>query len=167
MLRNAIRISCILRNPRLIKDKLQNVNSGISSMILRVGLAAFLIFAVGNVTATAQNVEVSGTVTDAEDGSPLPGVNIILQGTSTGTSTNTDGFYSLRVPSLQDTLVVSFVGYITQQVPINGRSTVDISLPPDVQQLEDVVVVGYGTQEKRQITGSVSSVKSEDFVSGN
>lgn len=167
MLRNAIRISCILRNPRLIKDKLQSVNSGISSMILRVGLAAFLVFAIGNVTATAQNVEVSGTVTDAEDGSSLPGVNIILQGTSTGTSTNSDGFYSLQVPSLQDTLVVSFVGYITQQVPINGRSTVDISLSPDVQQLEDVVVVGYGTQEKRQITGSVSSVKSEDFISGN
>ena len=167
MLTKAIRIGCILRNPRLVKEKLQNLNFGISSGIMKFGLVAFLFLAMGSITATAQNVEVSGTITDAEDGSPLPGVNIILKGTSTGTSSNTDGFYSLRVPSLEDTLIVSFVGYITQEVPINGRSTVDIALPPDVQQLEDVVVVGYGTQEKRQITGSVSSIKEEDFVSGN
>ncbi len=167
MLTKAIRISCILRNPRLIKEKLQNLNFGISSTILRVGVAAFLVLAIGNVTATAQNLEVSGTVTDAEDGSPLPGVNIVLKGTSTGTSTNADGFYSLRVPSPQDTLVASFVGYISQQIPINGRSTIDISLAPDVQQLEDVVVVGYGTQDEREVTSSVTSISSEEFNQGN
>jgi iron complex outermembrane receptor protein len=145
MLAKAIRISCILRNPMQTMKKLQGFNFGVSSMILRFGLAAFLVFAVGNVTLQAQNVEVSGTVVDAQDGTPLPGVNIILKGTSTGTSTNTDGAFSLRVPSLQDTLVASFVGYITQEIPINGRSTIDIDLAPDVQQLDDVVVVGYGT----------------------
>lgn len=167
MLTNMIRISDILRNPMLIKEKLQSINFEISSLTIRVGLAAFLVFAIGNVTAEAQNIEVSGTVTDADDGSPLPGVNIILKGTTTGTSTDADGFYSLQVPSGQDTLVASFVGYITQQVPINGRSQIDIALRSDVQQLEDVVVVGYGTQERQQITGSVSSVKAEDFVKGS
>lgn len=166
MLTNAIRISCTLRNPKLLKEKLQSINFGISSVIFRVALAAFLVLAIGNVTAQAQNAEVSGTVTDAEDGSALPGVNIVLKGTSTGTSTNADGFYSLRVPSLQDTLVISFVGYITQEIPINGRSTVDVVLSPDVQQLEDVVVVGYGTQRQQDATGSVLSVDEDDFNQG-
>lgn len=167
MLAKAIRISCILRNPMQTMKKLQGFNFGVSSELLQVGLAAFLVFAVGSVTVQAQNMEVSGTVVDAQDGTPLPGVNIILKGTSTGTSTNTDGFYSLRVPSGQDTLVASFVGYITQEIPINGRSTIDIDLAPDVQQLEDVVVVGYGTQEEREITSSVTSISSDEFNQGN
>jgi len=167
MLTKAIRISCILRNPILIKEKLQGFNFGISSTILRIGLAAFLIFAVGNITAVAQDFEVSGTVTDAEDGTPLPGVNIVLQGTSTGTSTNADGNYTLQIPSGDETLVVSFVGYITQQIPVNGRNTIDIELAPDVQMLDDVVVVGYGTQEEREITSSVTSISSEEFNQGN
>jgi len=167
MLTKAIRISCILRNPILIKEKLQSFNFGISSTILRIGLAAFLIFAVGNITAVAQDFEVSGTVTDAEDGTPLPGVNIVLQGTSTGTSTNADGNYTLQIPSGDETLVVSFVGYITQQIPVNGRNTIDIELAPDVQMLDDVVVVGYGTQEEREITSSVTSIGSEEFNQGN
>lgn len=167
MLTKAIRISCTLLNPRLVKRKLQGFNFGIFSIILRIGLAAFLVFAVGNVTAVAQDFEVSGTVTDAEDGTPLPGVNIILQGTNTGTSTDVDGHYSLQIPSGNEILVVSFVGYIPQQIPVNGRNTIDIELAPDVQQLEDVVVVGYGTQEQREITSSVTSISSEEFNQGN
>ncbi|MDR8392515.1 SusC/RagA family TonB-linked outer membrane protein [Aliifodinibius sp. S!AR15-10] len=112
-------------------------------------------------------MQVSGTVTDAGDGQPLTGVNIVVKGTTIGTSTDIDGNYELNVPSAQDTLVASFIGYISQQIPVNGRNTINIDLQSDVQQFEDVVVVGYGTQEKQQITGSVSSVKSEDFVTGN
>ena len=110
---------------------------------------------------------VSGQVVDANSGEPLPGVNVIVKGTSTGTSTSGDGTYQLDVPSLQDTLMFSFIGYIAQEVPIDGRTTINIELAEDVQQLEDVVVVGYGTQEKQQVTGSVSSVGSEEFVTGN
>ncbi len=115
----------------------------------------------------AQQVTVSGTVTDAETDEVLPGVNVTVKGTPTqGTSTDGSGDYSLTVPSAQDTLVYSFVGYIKQEIPVDGRSTIDVSLSPDIQQLEDVVVIGYGTQNVDDNTGSVSAVSSEDFNEG-
>jgi len=111
---------------------------------------------------------IRGTVTDASDGTPLPGVNITVQGMpSVGTTTNIDGEYSLDVPEGQNVLLFSFVGFVAQEIEINDREVIDVELQPDIQLLEDVVVVGYGTQERRQITGSVSSVKEEDFVRGN
>jgi len=110
---------------------------------------------------------VSGTVTDAETGEVLPGVNITVKGMPTrGTSADTDGQYSLRVPSAQDTLVFSYIGYVKQEVPVQGRSTINIEMSPDVQQLEDVVVIGYGTQQQDDNTGSVTSVSSSDFNEG-
>ncbi|SMO62901.1 SusC/RagA family TonB-linked outer membrane protein [Fodinibius sediminis] len=126
-----------------------------------------LLFLMMATTTVFAQFNVSGTVVDDSDGQPLSGVNIIVKGTTIGTSTSADGTYSLEIPSGQDTLMVSFIGYIQQEIPVNGRNTIDVSLAADVAQLEDVVVVGYGTQEQQQITGSVSSVKSEDFVSGN
>lgn len=107
--------------------------------------------------------EVSGTVTSTTDGESLPGVNISVAGTSIGTSTNADGEYSLSAPSANDTLVFSFVGFQTQRVPIDGRSTIDIQLTSQAIAGDEVVVVGYGAQQKRDITGSVSSVSSEDI----
>lgn len=110
---------------------------------------------------------ISGTVTDAETGEILPGVNVTVKGMpSRGTSTNQQGSYNLQIPSLQDTLVFSFVGYIRQEIPISGRSTIDVNLASDIQQLDDVVVIGYGTQQKDDNTGSVTSVSSEDFNQG-
>jgi len=115
----------------------------------------------------AQKVTVSGTVIDAQTEEVLPGVNVTVKGTPTrGTSTNGNGNYSLTVPSAQDTLVYSFVGYIKQEIPVEGRSTIDVSLSPDVQQLEDVVVIGYGSQNVDDNTGSVTAVSSEDFNEG-
>lgn len=112
-------------------------------------------------------VTVSGTVTDAETEELLPGVNVTVKGMpARGTSTDGNGNYTLTVPSAQDTLVYSFVGYINQEVPVNSRSTIDISLSPDVQQLEDVVVIGYGTQDVDDNTGSVTAVSSDDFNEG-
>ncbi|MBN2732595.1 MAG: SusC/RagA family TonB-linked outer membrane protein, partial [Balneolaceae bacterium] len=103
---------------------------------------------------------ISGTVTDAETGETVPGVNILVQGTTIGTSTGGNGEYELTVPSLQDTLVASFVGYETQRIPINGRTTIDIQLVPATLQGEELVVVGYGTQRAEDVTGSVSQVQS-------
>lgn len=112
-------------------------------------------------------ISVSGIVTDAGDGQPLPGVNIIIKDNpSVGTSTSSDGSYSISAPSPQDTLVFSFVGYITQEIPIKGRSTIDVELSTDVQALDDVVVIGYGTQQEEDNTGSITSVSSEDFNEG-
>lgn len=136
-------------------------------MVAFVGLAAFLLLGVAHNEAYAQRTEITGTVTDASDGAPLPGANILVPGTTIGTTTDTDGQYSLEVPADADSLMFSFIGYIPQTLPIQGRTEIDVQLSPDVQLLEDVVVVGYGTQEKQQITGSVSSVKAEDFVKGS
>jgi len=108
---------------------------------------------------------VSGQVVDAASGETLPGVNIVVQGTQIGTSTDAEGLYQLNVPSLQDTLIFSFIGYERQVVPINGRTTINISMVSQTLSGEELVVVGYGTQERKQITGSVTSVKEGDFVS--
>ncbi|MDR8390912.1 TonB-dependent receptor [Aliifodinibius sp. S!AR15-10] len=104
---------------------------------------------------------VTGQVTDAQTGDPMPGVNISVLGTTTGTSSGSDGSYSLNVPSLSDTLMFSFIGYQTEQVPINGRTTIDLAMAPQAIQGSDIVVVGYGTQSTRDISGSVQNITSE------
>ncbi|MEN7549566.1 TonB-dependent receptor [Rapidithrix thailandica] len=111
-----------------------------------------------------QEVVVSGTVTSNEDGQPLPGVTILVKGTGTGTSTDLDGNYKLTVPE-GSSLIFSFIGFQTQEVAINNQSTINIVLQSDVSQLEEVVVVGYGTQKKVNLTGSVATVSSEELAS--
>ncbi|SHF62972.1 TonB-linked outer membrane protein, SusC/RagA family [Fodinibius roseus] len=107
---------------------------------------------------------VRGTVTDASSSESLPGVNILVKGTSQGTSTNADGHYELQVSSSSDTLVFSFVGYESQEIPINGREEIDVNLQPQAFMGEDVVVVGYGTQQKVNLTGSVASVSTDEMA---
>lgn len=117
-----------------------------------------------NIQSTPQEHTVTGLVSDSQSGEVLPGVNISVEGTTAGTSTNSDGTYSITVSSEQDTLVFSFVGFQTQTIPINGRSTIDVDLEPQAIVGEDVVVVGYGTQEQQDVTGSVSSVSAEQIA---
>ncbi|MDI1324887.1 MAG: TonB-dependent receptor [Algoriphagus sp.] len=107
---------------------------------------------------------ISGTVTD-EMGIPLPGAAILVKGTTQGTITNLDGKFSIDVPS-DANLVISYLGYLSQEVPVNGQSTLSVQLQPDEKQLEELVVVGYGTQKRSDITGAIGSVKSEDFNRG-
>lgn len=107
---------------------------------------------------------VTGVVTD-EFGGPLPGSTVQIKGTSNGTTTDFDGNYTISA-SASDVLLVSYLGYSTQEIPVNGRSTINIELKEDATQLEDVVVVGYGTQKRSDVTGSIASVKSEDFNQG-
>jgi TonB-linked SusC/RagA family outer membrane protein len=114
--------------------------------------------AVSPAAAQGQGHRVAGTVTDATDNLPLPGVNIVVKGTTIGTTSNAEGEYSLSAPSPQDTLVFSFVGYQRQEIPINGRSTVDVALQGEVLVGEELVVTGYQTQNKADVTGSVSVV---------
>ena len=97
---------------------------------------------------SAQNQQVSGTVTAKDDGLSMIGVNVIIKGTTRGTSTDIDGKYTLELGPGEDTLIFSYLGYITQTVGIGGRTQVDVLLLPNVEILEDVVVVGYGTQRK-------------------
>jgi TonB-dependent starch-binding outer membrane protein SusC len=113
----------------------------------------------------SQSRTVSGKVTAADDGSGLPGVNVIEKGTNNGSVTDANGDYSLTVGS-NATLVFSFVGYVSQEVSLGNQTTINVSLVSDVTSLSEVVVVGYGTQERKQITSAVTSVKAEDFNRG-
>ncbi|WKN44701.1 SusC/RagA family TonB-linked outer membrane protein [Tunicatimonas pelagia] len=104
---------------------------------------------------------ISGKVYDSENNEPLPGVNILAKGTTVGTVTDIDGAYRLTAPDEVSTLVFSSIGYTTQEVAINGRSELNVTLSADVQSLSEVVVVGYGTVRKSDLTGSVASVDGE------
>ena len=109
----------------------------------------------------AQTIEVSGTVIDGSNNLPLPGANVIVKNTTNGTQTDFDGNFSLQA-SPGDLLVVSFLGYLPQEVPVTD-SPILVTLIEDSQTLDQVVVVGYGTQSKRDITGSVSIIDDEAF----
>ncbi|WPP49199.1 SusC/RagA family TonB-linked outer membrane protein [Catalinimonas niigatensis] len=104
---------------------------------------------------------ISGKVTDAENGDPLPGVNILAKGTTTGTVTGIDGNYRITVADDVSTLVFSSIGYLSQEVEVNNQSVINVSLGPDVQSLSEVVVVGYGAVQKRDLTGSVSKIEGD------
>ncbi|MFH6602837.1 SusC/RagA family TonB-linked outer membrane protein [Maribacter algicola] len=125
-----------------------------------------LFFGVILLSATYAQSTITGTVTD-ETGTPLPGVSVVVQGTTTGVSTDFDGLYSISVDDPGSTLVFSYIGYLTQELPIGGNSTLDVQMQEDVQNLDEVVVVGYGTQKKATLTGSVSSVGGEDLEQAN
>jgi len=108
----------------------------------------------------AQGVVVTGKVS-GEAGEALPGVTVLLKGTNNGTATDASGSYSLTVPNSTGTLVFSFIGYTQQEVPIDNRTTVNVTLATDAKALEEVVVIGYGTQRKSDVTGSVGVVSSD------
>lgn len=104
------------------------------------------------------DIGVTGKVTDEKDQSPLPGVSVIIKGTTTGTTTDGEGNYSLTIPDDNAVLVFSFIGYVNQEIAVNTRTKIDVSLVSDVKELSEVVVVGYGTVQRRDLTGAVSSV---------
>jgi TonB-linked SusC/RagA family outer membrane protein len=114
-------------------------------------------------SAIAQH-EVTGTVVDANTQEPLPGVSILIQGTEQGTSSNIDGTFELSTPNDMSTLVFSFIGYTTLEYQLEGRSNIEVQLQPSVLMGDDIVVVGYGTQSKESVTGSVSSVSQEQMA---
>jgi len=115
------------------------------------------------IIAFGQEKTITGKVTDASNDSPLPGVNIYIEGTTIGTTTDMDGNYQIEVPEDENVLVFSFVGYQQKQVQIGERTTIDVALETVSEELEEVVVVGYGTQQKSLVTGSISKVESEDL----
>lgn len=118
--------------------------------------------ACGLMAQSAKNV-VSGKITAAEDGEPLIGATISEKGTTNGTTTDASGNFKLNI-SANATVVVSFIGYISQEIAVGNRSTLNVTLKSDQQQLQDVVVVGYGTQRKKDLTGSIVNLTSKDLV---
>jgi len=117
-----------------------------------------------NITLFAQDsYSLSGTVVSKSDNSPIPGVNVLIAGTSDGTSTDFDGNFTLDVKS-GDVLQFSYVGFMTQSITISGQTSLNVVLEEDQNQLDEVVVVGYGARRKSDVTGSVSSVKTEELT---
>jgi len=124
-----------------------------------------LLFLLATSMAWAQERSVSGKVTSAEDGSGLPGVNVVVKGTTNGTVTDAEGNYRINVPSTGGSLVFSFIGLATSEVEIGDRTTVDVSLALDVQQLSEVVIVGQGaSKEKKALGYAVSSVGADQLA---
>ncbi len=107
------------------------------------------------------NFTVKGQVLSGEDNSGLPGVNVIIKGTAFGTVTDLDGNYAIDVPTQESVLVFSSVGFVSEEVVVGNRTVIDLTLLPDLTSLEEIVVVGYGTQKKSDIVGAVASVSSE------
>jgi TonB-dependent starch-binding outer membrane protein SusC len=123
-----------------------------------------LLLSAVSFTAAAQNQLVSGAVISGDDNSPLPGVTVLEKGSSNGTSTDADGNFRLNVSDQNATLVFTFIGYAAQEVPLNGRTTVSVTMQADITQLNEVLVVGYGTVKKTDLTGSVVNIDNEQLT---
>jgi hypothetical protein len=113
--------------------------------------------------AQKEGRKISGKITSSDNGESLPGVNIIIEGLSGGTITDVDGNFSLQVPD-EANLVISYVGYISQKVEVAGRSVINLALVPEILELQEVVVVGYGEQKKASVVGSISQTDGEDLL---
>ncbi len=155
---NTINTSQKLANLTATRD--DSAKSRLVSFVLLCFLGLFL-----GTAAYAQKA-VTGKVTDAADNSGLPGVSVSVKGTTTGSVTDATGSFSLNVPNDNTTLVFSFVGYVTQEVAVGSRSSVDVALAADVQSLQEVVVIGYGTQQKKDVTGGVVALTPKEFNQG-
>ena len=123
----------------------------------------FVIFCIISLNITAQEIEISGTVLDGGSKIPLPDANVQVEGTDIGASTDFDGIFNLKGAPADGYLVVSYLGFVTQRIPINNKTSFNIVLMPDSEALDDVVVIGYGKSSRRNITGSVSKVGSESI----
>jgi TonB-linked SusC/RagA family outer membrane protein len=111
----------------------------------------------------AQNITVKGVVTDGNTNEPLPGVNIIIKGTQTGVVTDMDGNYQITVNSADAVLTFSSVGYVAEEVAVGGRTSIDILLVPDIETIDEVVVIGYGTVKRKDLTGSIATMSGEEL----
>ena len=137
--------------------------SNLSLYRRRAGLSGLVwLLVIGQLLAQS-GLSLSGRVTD-EAGQALPGVTLLIKGTQNGTTTSAEGTYRLPLPSGAATLIVSYVGYLSQEVPINNRSVIDVRLEPGDKTLSEVVVVGYGTQQKKDLTGAIATVGAKDIV---
>jgi TonB-dependent starch-binding outer membrane protein SusC len=122
-----------------------------------------MLFFLGILAVNAQMKTITGKVISSEDNTPIPGAIVALKGTTVGTVTNTDGNFSLQVPQTAKSLMFSFVGFRTQEVSIEGKTSLNVSLEVDVFAIDEVVVVAYGVQQKRDVAGSIASVKGEEI----
>lgn len=136
------------------------MNKGITK-----SFAIFLLPMLLSLAAWSQEITVTGKVTDFKDGAPLIGVNIVVKGTTIGVATDFDGYYTITTAA-NSTLVFSYIGYDNIEEEVAGRKTINVQLIEAFESLEEIVVIGYGTVEKKDLTGSVTTVSSKDFNRG-
>jgi len=125
------------------------------------GFISALLFVVSISFIYAQDLTINGNVLDSENQMPIPGVNIVVKNTSKGVISDFDGNFSIKDVPSGSTLVFSYIGYLTQEIVVTNENALQVSLVPDIAQLDEVVVIGYGTQRKKEITGAVSVVSSD------
>ena len=129
------------------------------------GLFILALFYGATFFAFGQGFAVSGTITDASDGSPLPGATVLIKGTTTGTAADQDGKFQITAQS-GDVLVFSFIGYKDQEITLGNRTTLNVEMEAQAFSVKEVVAIGYGTTKREDATGSVSTVSSDDFNRG-
>lgn len=142
-------------------------SENVKKLLLTIKVSFFLIVVTllnAHAADVQQALTVTGQVTEDGTNEPLPGVSIVVEGTTLGTITDVDGIYSLSVPSSASELVFSFVGYGTQIVSVDGRTSIDVVLEPVALDLDEVVVVGYGAQRRATLTGSVSGIRDQEIA---
>jgi len=135
-------------------------------ILLKHASAACIIIFCSQLAKAQSSQEVTGVVKEATAGQVIPGVNILIKGTQTGTITDAGGKYSLNAP-IGASLIFSFIGYETVEVEVGSSTVINIDLQESTEALEEVVVIGYGTTTKKELTGAVTSIKSKDFITGN
>ena len=141
-----------------VLKKPNSLESALVKKLVVLTAALFVVF------ASYAQTSVSGKVTSGSDGTPIPGANILVKGTNTGTISDADGNYNIDVPNSEAVLVFSFVGYVTQEIPVAGKTTIDIVLPADATELSEVVVTALGIErEKRDLGYAVQEINGEDI----
>ena len=123
-------------------------------------ILTLLMMSIWSLALMAQDLAVSGVVTSADDGQSLPGVTVVVKGTTNGTITNIDGRFQLTAPA-DAILQFSFIGMKSQEIAVNGRTGINVAMEIETTGLDEVVVIGYGTQKKEDVTGAVSMVNAE------
>lgn len=131
---------------------------------MKLKIATVISFLFCSILLSAQQITVSGTVTEGSTGDPAIGVSVLVKGTTNGTVTDIDGNYSLSNVSSDAILVFSYIGMLTQEEPVNGRSTINVTLQEDVQALEEVVVIGYGTSRVKDLTSAITTIRPDEIM---
>ncbi|MBN2520486.1 MAG: SusC/RagA family TonB-linked outer membrane protein, partial [Bacteroidales bacterium] len=134
---------------------------------IMIGMLALFILLSGNNLVNGQKITVTGTVTDESTGVLLPGANIIIKGTTTGTVTDVDGKYSIEVDGPSSILVFSYIGYQEKELEVGNQTIINVALVAETEELDEVVVIGYGVQKKKLVTGATTQLKNEDFIKNN
>ena len=144
---------------------MQNTYKQLLKKLIRCSLYGIIVqcLVLAPFFAMGQGTTVTGTVT-SDDGSTLPGVSVMVKGTNQGTTTDIEGKYTIQVSDADATLVFSFIGFASQEIPVASRAVIDVSMATDIQQLGEVVVVAYGTQQRVTLTGSVAAIKGDEML---